>query len=342
MTNGRRSRLALVAVVLAGTAAGVGVAVESGSSKAASRSSRQLVNAARAQARSLLDTLRFPPGSTRSSVEPRGDDGQLYADPGPQGAPGPQSAAYGGPAYVVAYDWWTVPSSPERVIAFLQRFPPRGAIPEAHVVFADPGGADPSGPRYAAFQWPPVPDRFGGRQLSLSIMELASGETGVLVYAEVGFISPRGDAEQIPSDAAELTVTASITGPDRYVDRRPFAVTSPSRIHRVVALLNALPLDDMSTFDCNTLTGLTARAEFVFRSRRGRPVASASLFYLLRGTWVAGEDCDQVGLDIDGDSDETPLLAQWSRSSELPRFPPLIPRLNAALGGRLPTGPASG
>lgn len=145
MTSGRRARLALVAVVLAGIAVGVGVAVETGSSKPASLSSRQLVNAARAQARWLLSTLRFPAGSTRSEVEPQGDDGQLYADPGPQGAPGPQSAPNGRPAYVVAYDWWTIPTSPERVRAFLQRFPPRGETTAAdHVVFADPYGADVS------------------------------------------------------------------------------------------------------------------------------------------------------------------------------------------------------
>jgi hypothetical protein len=343
MISGRRARLALVAVVLAGIAVGVGVAVESGSSKPASLSSRQLMNAARAQARSLLDTLRFPPGSTRSSVEPQGDDGQLYADPGSQGAPGPQSAPNGRQAYVVAYDWWTIPTSPERVAAFLQRHHPRGAIPEAQVVFADPGGADPYGPQYAAFQWPPVPDLFGGRELSLTIMELASGDTGVLVYASVGFISPRGDSEQIPSSAGELTVTATVSGPASYVERRPIVVTSPSRTRRVVALLNGLPLNDLSTFDCNPFTGVTARVQFVFRSRRGgRALASATFVYLLSGRWLDGETCDSVLLTLGGNSAETPLMAQWSRYSDLPRFTPLLPRLNAALGGRLPTGPASG
>ena len=89
------------------------------------------------------------------------------------------------------------------------------------------------------------------------------------------------------------------------MERRPIVVTSPSRIRRVVALLNGLPLDDIGTFDCTTFNGVTASVEFVFRSRRGRPLASASLLYLLRGRWLDGEDCDSVGLEIDGDSDET-------------------------------------
>lgn len=330
----RRARLVLLAVVV-GIAAGVGVAVAPGSRGTSSMSPSQLVSAARAQARSLLSTLRLPPGSARSATEPADDDGQLAPDPAEQVPPGPSSAPYGRTSIEVAYGWWTVPATARQVVAFLQRFPPRAETSaDDNVDFADS-----SGPLLVSFQWPAVADLFGGRQLTLSILELPSGDTAVLAYASVGFISPRGDTEQIPSDAGELIVTTAILSPHTFTQRRPIVVTSPARIRKVAALLNGLPLNDHSTFDCNSFGGVAARVSLVFRSRRsGRQLALAAFEYLLRGKWSDGVTCDSVVLVIGGDSDETPLLAKWSPYADLGPFPPLLGRLDAALGGQLPTG----
>jgi hypothetical protein len=347
----RRGRLALVAVLAAGAAGGVAAAIGFGSSTPPAAPSGSA--SARVQARSLLGRLRLPAGATRSAVEPHGDGGLLdpCCDDVQDGRVVilpinryPGTAPYDRSSLVAAREWWTVRASPQSVFAFVKRFRPRGAT-SAHFFGYGPQSPSFSGTAQlatveAVFQWPAVTNHFGGRQLIVAVAPLADRQTGVLAYAAVSFISPRGDSEQIPPGARELSVSTRLNRVNSAspIDLRPVVITSASRIRKVAALLNRLPLaPPAGSFGCQMGLDLVT-VQLTFRSRRrGPPLASVQLDYGLSGLSGPQVSPCAVNLAINGDDHETGLLAGWARYFDLSPFPPLVPRLAALLPGSVPT-----
>jgi hypothetical protein len=167
----RHSERAVVLVVcslcLAGCGA-VGVRVHTTSSRTVAN-----VRAARADARSLVGSLRLPRAATPSAAEPAGDDGRL-AEPG--------TGLLEAPGEVHKTSFWTIAASKQRVLAFVKASRPAGS---AFVGLG--GGGGPGGPttEYEEFGWPAVPHVLLTRQLVVEVASLADGRTAVRADAEV-------------------------------------------------------------------------------------------------------------------------------------------------------------
>jgi hypothetical protein len=108
------------AVLVASSAVALGTWGASPSRSTAAVAPDAAANAAAAQsdAVSLLSGLSFPPGATRSPVEPAGDDSVL-AQPGS----GPPLT----PNVIDDSAWWLIPGTPPAVLAYIDAHPPAGS-----------------------------------------------------------------------------------------------------------------------------------------------------------------------------------------------------------------------
>lgn len=187
-------------------------------------------NKARAQsdATSLLEGLVLPQGATQTSTEPGGDGGVL-ATP----ASGPPAT----PNVVDDHAWWTVPGSPQSVLAYLDAHAPAGSAPDLRGSGTDPS-RKPSDFWWVGFARPPITGVLDIRWLIVEVVQLPDGSTGLRADAEVVWITPRPPSEQIPAGATQLRVGVSSAKTNL---QPPFTVTEQSQIEAVAALLNALP-----------------------------------------------------------------------------------------------------
>jgi len=325
--RGRLVRAVLMLVALAAVV--VVAAMTLGGSAHHTAAPAANLRAARADAAALLASMRLPRGAQRSAREPAGDSGVLSA-----AAENP----FGG-VVVDAGAWWTVRASPAAVLAFVERF--RG--PGATLLSTGSGsGGDPHaavrGYLSADLQWPAVTNVLEVRDLDVEATVLADGRTGVRADAQVVPITPRGQIERLPVDATrvEVSATADRAGGQRTQTAR--VVTSPAAIARVVTLLNSLPLEPSdSPFECGPEID-RASVRLTFRSGSAAPpLATAVLTYPLPVAASWGW-CDLVTLTIAGHRQRVPLIAKWWSYAGLSPFPPLLPRLGAALGVALPAG----
>jgi hypothetical protein len=192
--------------------------------------------AARSDAAMLLSRVRLPSGVQRSDGEPAGDGGHLGqpADTVHSPLPGGVSVS---DTEVDDYAFWTTDASPQSVIAYVTKYAPAHTTP----VFGGEMWAT-----VELLQWPPVTNVLGVRQLAVSAMQLADGKTGIRVDAQVTWIKPRPATERIPGGATKLLVSLPPKAAADWRNAQGFGrfvlITSPARIRRATALLNALPL----------------------------------------------------------------------------------------------------
>jgi hypothetical protein len=161
------------------------------------------------------------------------------------------------------------------------------------------------------------------RWLVVEVVQLPGGSTGLRADAQVVWVKPRPASEQIPPGAHLLRVSVGTAIPANKPKQRPFTVTSPKILHRILALLNALPAAQPGARSCPIDFGIRVRLAFYVR-RRMAPLAVAV---------IDPGGCGGVGLTIGGRS-------QPSLEGEgLPGSPraSLIQRLDSILGVKLDT-----
>jgi len=300
-------------LVASGTAAlGTWSASPSRSTIAASHVGAANEAAARTDAASLLGALSLPAGATRSPVEPAGD-GSVLAQPGS----GPPLT----PNVVDESAWWLLADAPAAVLAYVQAHPPAGS----RRVLASTGSTGTNGTNVevVAFARPPVAGVLDTRWLVVEVVRLAGGSTGLRADAQVVWVTPRPASEQIPPGAHLVRVSVDSSIAVNRPRQRPFTVTVPRTLRRIVALLNALPAAQPGPRSCPVDFGISVRLAF-YAKRRMRPLAVAVL--------DAG-GCGGVQLTIGGrpqPSLEGDGLSGPGGSS--------IQRLDSILGFKLDTG----
>jgi hypothetical protein len=241
--------------------------------------------AARQDVAKLLQRLRLPTGATSSPTEPSGDGGHLK----------PMPSLDVTPARVDAHAWWLVPAGTDSVLAYLKSNPPAGSK------------LDGSGGLYIGrkpidqsldFGWPAVRGVLGERELSVTVMSLGDGRTGVLAQAQSDWIVPRPRSERIPATAHAVDLSSAVlNGPTTVT----LTVTSAADVRSLVSLLNALPIVQPGLYSCPGLIENGARViTFSFRAFAAGPL-------LARATYVAYPDlaydsgpCDAIDLTIAG------------------------------------------
>jgi hypothetical protein len=189
--------------------------------------------AARRDARYLLSRLRVPPGATSVSAQPAGADGWLKAAPALTGT----SAG--------AHAWWTVPGTPDAVLADIRSRPPVGAT----LLGTATAGNSRTGRMVQEldYGWPAIPGVIRSRQLAISVTTVSGGVTGVLVQAESEWTVPRPASERVPAGTHEIDITVA---PPGGPVTRTLAVTDPGKIRRIVALFDAMPIAQPGTYAC--------------------------------------------------------------------------------------------
>jgi hypothetical protein len=131
------------------------------------------------------------------------------------------------------------------------------------------------------------------RSLTVEVVRLADGSTGVRADSQVVWITPRPKSEHIPPGPRRLVVRTTRSG--RLI-QGPLTVTSPGAIRRAVSLLNALPADQPGVVACPADFGTLIRLAFYRGAASARPVAVAV---------IDPSGCGLVGLTIRGRGEPT-------------------------------------
>lgn len=293
------ARRALIAVVAAMLVGGGGLAA--GGSVARPIEPRNEI-IAKLDAEAHLSDVALPASAALSDREPAGDGGQLA---GPFSTPDT-------PNLVDYHHWWVVlGQSPAAVVQYVKDHPPPGSRSGLSGSSSGPGKPTLTA---VGFAWPDEAGRLGTRSLTVDVVQLADGSTGVRADSQAVWIEPRPKFEHIPAGARRLVLT---TTQSRRLIQGPLTFRSPGAIHRVVRLLNALPAIQPGVSSCPADSGTLIRLAF-YRGMSARPLAMAL---------VDPSGCGVVGLTIRGRR-EQPLAGGFA----------LARRLSRVLGVKIDTG----
>ena len=249
-----RRLVATFAVLGALGAVGVGIAIGSPASKpeptsASNRSQAQTDASAR------LAALNLPPGAQGSSTEPVGGGSALA---NPAGTPAT-------PNLVDDHGWWVIPGSPQSVIAYIDAHRPAGST---HGLSGS--GGSPQHVTVTGFSWPAITDVLSYRELVVEAVTLPGDATGLRADSQVQWINPRPSTERIPDGVRRLTVSERR---GHATVRRPVDGPSPSRLRRVIAVLDSLHVFRPARTTAQLTVGLAIH--LAFYGGHGAPLAVA-------------------------------------------------------------------
>jgi hypothetical protein len=213
-------------------------------------------------------------------------------------------------ALVDRHAWWTVPGPMSNIAAFVKAHPPMGAKRSATGSAVQSGSITET---FVGFSLPAIRGVLWQRQLVVVIAQLPDGVTGVRADAEVEWTVPRPAGERVPRGADLLKVTRStLRG---WPPPLSLTVTNRTRIHRLAAILDRLPIVQPVAVACPG-----PRITLTFSAASGGPP-------LARATMpVEGPEgsCAPIIFAVRG-RQERPLYA----------FPSLVHRVSKVLGTTL-------
>lgn len=227
--------------------------------------------AARREAGALLRDDVLPGSAVGLSREPAGDGGAL-AHP----AQVPALADL-----IDLHRWWRMTGSVASVYRFIKAHRPEGArlngwgrrYPRPTAAFVD-------------FELPPVRAILESRGLNIVVAPLGRHEVGVRVDAQVVWTFPRPAGERLPASVRTIRIVRQRLG---RIPRAAVTITSPSRVRRLVAVFNRLPIDQPGTFWSCPIEPPQPAVSFSFRpSPTASPIAGA------RYTGVCGASAFQI------------------------------------------------
>jgi hypothetical protein len=247
---------------------------------------------AQRDAANLLQRLHLPPAAVRSPTEPSGDGGHLK----------PVPLLNATSAAVDQHDWWQVPGSPSAVLAYVKSHRLSGSK------FDGSGGLYHSGAlvdRSLTFEWPPVRGVLGERELTVTLIALPGGETGVLAQAQSNWIVARSRSERIPATVREVDISsAMLDGPTSVA----LSVTVGSKVRSLVRLLDALPVVQPAVYLCPALIENGARViTFSFRASAAGPLLARATYVAYPHLAYDSGPCNAIDLTIAGRR-QNPLL----------------------------------
>jgi hypothetical protein len=268
--------------------------------------------AAQLDANKLLASLQLPAGATRLSAEPSGDGGWLK----------PLAGLDGTSARSDVHAWWEVPTSPLFVIGYVEAHPPAGATQNA--TGSGSNGQTGTSEQSVSFSWPAIPGVLRFRALTVTVTSLQGTVTGVLAEAESDWFVPRPAGEQIPAGVHEVDVTsAKLNGPTTL----SLSVTNPATVHRIVSLIDAMPVAQPVAIACPALLISGARViTLTFRARAASPVLAKATYTAYRPLTAPSGQCTPVHFSIRG-RPQDPLIGGE-----------FVPQLGEILGVSLTSG----
>jgi hypothetical protein len=247
---------------------------------------------AQRDAANLLRRLRLPPGAVSSPAEPSGDGGHLK----------PVQSLNATSAAVDQHAWWQAPESTSALLAYIKSHPPSGSKLDGSGELYDNGAlVDQS----LTFEWPPVRGVLGERELSVTLIALRGGGTGVLAQSQSNWIVARSRSERIPATAREVDVSSALLDGPTTVS---LSVTVASKVRSLARLLNALPVVQPAVYSCPALLTQGARVITLrFRSAAGGPLLAQATYVAYRHLAYDSGPCNAIELTIAGRR-RTPLV----------------------------------
>ncbi len=230
---------------------------------AAPRTDPHLV-AAQVAAGALLTVVSLPAGAVPSSSIPPG--APALAQPGVEP---------GSPYLVDRSAWWTAPGSLSSVVTWVRAHAPPGAEMAGTGLSSVHGIVEW---QVVGWSFPAQEPAVTWSQLSVMVAPDGPATVGIRADAQAIWDPLRTRQSVIPSDVMSVTVTEQAGGDALAATSTTLApsVISTSRavVRRYVAVVDALPVDDVPILNCPAWTGLGFHV--VFARRNGSTVASVS------------------------------------------------------------------
>jgi hypothetical protein len=167
---------------------------------------------------------------------------------------------------------WKVSGRPKTVLSYIEAH-----LPSAASRFETGSGGNVrtgSSSQDVGYMWPAAPGVLRARVLEVTVTALPGGLTGVLAQSQSDWFVPRPASERVPPGVQTIGLSVTTFGGGRVVSR---TVRSATKIGRIVALIDAMPIVQPDTFSCPALILTGARViELKFRAAMSRLVAEAS------------------------------------------------------------------
>jgi hypothetical protein len=193
------------------------------------------------------------------------------------------------------HGWWKVDQPFEHVLNYVQAHSPRGGRLQ---MTGGSGGPGQPNWEFVTFTFPAKPRVLGDRWLTVTLIQLRDGSTGVRVDGQVQWIIPRPASEVVPAGAQVVQVTRTGSAP---ISR---TVTAPAKVQEIVRLLDRLQTVQPGVEACGTWVGSPPMVHLGFRTADGRLLAQARMLAYN----VPADPCNDMGFMI-GTRHERPLLA---------------------------------
>jgi hypothetical protein len=257
-------------------------------------------SAARGDVVSHVRSVRLPAGAVRVYHEPDGDSDLLAVSGGPESDSGPAQA----------HAWWVLSEPAARVLAYVEAHRPAGAS------FAGSG----SGGNYktgatdqeVSYSWPDIGIRVSQRSLSVTVMQLPDGKTGVRAQGWSSFTVPRPRSERVPSGVTAVRVTLQ-RPPKRPGGRKLGAlsrvvITQPRKVAAAIKLADALGLSQ-GIGSCTAMLEPTGRLAVTYSAGRAGPVLAQARIVIPVGWTAIGDDfCNPIVFTVRGRTGEPALV----------------------------------
>ncbi|HUJ55076.1 MAG TPA: hypothetical protein VLW49_03710 [Gaiellaceae bacterium] len=244
---------------------------------------------ARAEARQLLGRFVLPDGAGRMRVAPHGDGGLLR-----------QAASTPSGSLVDLHRLWRVHESLAATLAFVETHAPRGASRDGPT---SAGGLDVPANEILTYTLQPLAGRISLRRLSLVLVSLPRGWTGVRADAQAVWVVARPAAEALPSDVQQVEIEVGYPNQPPKVSLH---VQDAANVARIIAWLDALQVVQPGMFSCPMIMIGSATATFSFRAADGTLLAQART----RVEGTRATSCNPIALSIGGQA-QKPLVGDF-------------------------------
>lgn len=274
-------RIALPVALLAACAGAAFPALAGATHRRTAAENRQ---AALRDARGLVARVVLPPGAHPAA---KGRHYGLGRDARP------------GPAEVKMVDqraFWKVDKPFPQVLSYVQTHSPTGGRLQMSGSSSGPG--QPVW-EFVTFTFPPRPGILGIRWLTVTMIQLHDGSTGVRVDGQVQWVVPRPESEKVPAGVHAVQVTRAGSSP---ISR---TVTAPAKVRALIALTDRLPTLQSGSWSCPAGPPHPDLVTVSFLQHPGGPALARASVDAQVGPTNTG--CDAMSFRI-GQRRQTPLV----------------------------------
>jgi hypothetical protein len=249
---------------------------------------------------SHVRSVRLPARAVRVYHQPYGDSHLLAVSGGPESDSGPAQA----------HAWWVLSEPAAQVLAYVEAHRPAGAS------FAGSGG----GGNYKtgvtdqeiSYSWPDIGIQVSQRSLSLIVMQLPDGKTGVLAQGWSSFTVPRPRSERVPNGVTAVRVT--LQRPPKHPGARKLGtlsdvvITERRKVAEAIKLVDTLGLSQ-GIGSCTEMLGPPGSLAVTYSAGPAGPVLAQARIVIPVGWTAIGADfCNPIEFTVRGRTEEPALV----------------------------------